>query len=322
VLLCGSSIGSDLSEGLDLHRVFFADIHNGYVLGTTSDAAIILKTRDGGGSWQTIYKARVPLYGIYFRNSDEGWVVGASGTILYTSDGGKIWSTLKSGTSEDLLGVTADSSGALFIVGKQAVVLKSSDKGKDWTKLSVPATVDFTNVLSLPSGMLLVLGRDRLLASPDSGANWATHGPYKWNTLSGFAFANEKTGFLTSGLLFRTTDGGNTLTWLPLSRTQRVSQVRVTEGATYLILGAAASGSTVHFPGEKLPSRSTILKSTDMGEKWQPVFHLKDEQAHKAWLEDLFFIGDDGWAVGAEGTVVYTTDGGKNWKRSRAVAER
>jgi photosystem II stability/assembly factor-like uncharacterized protein len=58
------------------------------------------------------------------------------------------------------------------------------------------------------------------------------------------------------------------------------------------------------------------MKSTNMGKEWQPVFQLNDEQTHKAWLEDLFFVGNHGWAVGAEGTVVRTTDGGKTWQES------
>lgn len=319
VLLWGSLLRGDIPSGPDLHRVFFADIRNGYALGTTSNTAIIFKTGDGGLSWQSVYKTKLPLYGMYFRSSGEGWVVGGAGTILCTSNGGKTWSTLASGTDEDLVAVTADSSGAIFVVGKRATVLKSTDSGETWIKRSVPAAVDLTNVASLPSGMLIVLGRDRLLTSWDSGASWTTHGPYKWDTLSGLAFANEKMGFLSSGLLFRTTDGGNTLTWLSVSRTRRVSQVRVTDAGTYLILGSAESGSTVHVPGERLPSQSTILKSTNMGKQWQPVFHLNDEQTHRAWLEDLFFIGEYGWAVGAEGTVIRTLDGGKRWQRSRVM---
>lgn len=211
VLVCSSLVGRDTSSGPDLHTVFFADIQSGYSIGDTSDAAIILKTQDGGTSWKSVYQTKLALYGIYFRNANAGWVVGASGIILHTSNGGRSWNAEKGGTDEDLLAVTADSSGAIFIVGKRATVLKSLDNGETWRRCIVPAEVDLTNVMSLPSGELFVLGRDRLFTSTDSGSSWVTHGPYKWDTLSNLAFANEKVGLLSSGQVLRTTDGGSTL---------------------------------------------------------------------------------------------------------------
>lgn len=318
IALCGRALGSDKPEHPDLHRVFFADTHTGYTIGTTIDRAVIFKSEDGGGSWNGVYQTKLPLYGLYFRNVNEGWVVGGTGTVLYTADGGKTWNRLKSGTDSDLLAITADSSGSIFAIGKRGTVLKSAAGGA-WITCAVPTTVDLTNVTSLSSGLLLVLGRDRLFSSSDAGTTWITHGPYKWDTFSGLAFANEKQGFLTSGQLFRTTDGGDTLSWLSVSPSQRVNQVRITEAGTYLLIGSAETGSIVHIPGEKLPSHSTILKGTNTGKNWQPVFQLTDKQTHSAWLEDLFFIGEHGWAVGAEGTVVRTADGGRTWESKQVI---
>jgi photosystem II stability/assembly factor-like uncharacterized protein len=320
IALCGHLAGREVPEHPDLHRVFFADTHSGYAIGTTTDKAVVFKSEDGGANWNGVYQTKLPLYGLYFRSADEGWVVGGSGTILYTSNGGKTWNGAKSGTDADLLAITADSSGSVFVVGTRGTVLKSAT-GEAWRKCAIHATVDLTNVASLPSGLLLVLGRDRLFTSSDAGTTWITHGPYKWDTFSGLAFANEKLGFLISGQLFRTTDGGNTLSWLSVSPSEHVNQVRITDASTYLLVGSAESGSTVHVPGEKLPSHSSILKGTTTGKAWEPVFQLNDKESHSAWLEDLFFIGEHGWAVGAEGTVVHTADGGKTWEPSRVKYE-
>lgn len=315
VLLRAPSAGCDVCTEPSLSKVFFADVHTGYAIGTTSDTSIVFKTSDGGITWLGVYEAKLPLYGIYFRAPDQGWIVGGAGAILSTSNAGRTWEKLSSGADQDLLDITADSAGAMFVVGNRATLLTSPDGGHSWTRLSVPTTVDLTGVASLPSGMLLVLGRDRLLTSLDSGATWTTHGPYKWDTLSRLAFVDDSLGFLTSGLLFRTTDGGNTLTFLPLSETEHVGPVRVTESGTYVVLGSAETGGTVHIPGEALPSHSAILKTTDNGRTWDSVYELKDERTHKAFLTDLFFIGEHGWAVGAEGTVVFTEDAGKHWQQ-------
>ena len=317
ILLCSSPMVCSESRDPDFHKVFFADSRAGYALGTTNDAAVVFKTTDGGTTWQNVYQTSVPLNGLYFLKADTGFVIGGSGTILYTSDAGKSWTLLKGGMDEDWSAITSDSRGTLFIVGKHAAVIKSLDNGKNWISCHLPGSVDLTNVASLPSGMLFVLGRDRLFTSSDSGVTWSTHGPYKWDALFGLAFASEKAGFLASGLLFQTDNGGDTLKFIPISQSEHVTQVTTMKIGTYVVAGSARSGNTVHIPGEKLPSSSMILLTKDMGKTWRVMVRLNANRSHSAWLEDLFFLGDNGWAVGAEGTVIITQDGGRHWRHLR-----
>jgi len=71
-LLCSSSKASTPSDdNIDLHKVFFPDVRNGYVLGTTNDASMIFRSRDGGVSWESSYRTELPLHGILFRSG--GW---------------------------------------------------------------------------------------------------------------------------------------------------------------------------------------------------------------------------------------------------------
>jgi photosystem II stability/assembly factor-like uncharacterized protein len=313
--------GSDASGGRPfLRKVFFGDAYHGYALGTTNTAAVVVKTDDGGVTWDSVYQTKLPLYGIYFRSAAEGWIVGGTGTILSTSDGGVTWNVRKSGTEEDLYAVTGDASGTIFVVGKQTTVLKSTDGGANWVKCSPPTTGDLVDVLSLPSGALLVLGSNQLLKSVDSGASWVKHGPYEWTHLYALAFVDDEAGFLTAGPVLRTTDGGNTLTLLSVPIDGPGARVYVAgPKILYLLANTVEEGGVVVIPGQKLPSHSTILKSKDMGSKWEPVFQIDDKKTHRASLLDLFFIGEHGWAVGEEGTVVFTKDGGKTWEESRVV---
>ena len=131
VVLYGSTLaGSDVLTELDLHRVFFADIRTGYALGTSAEAATILKTTDGGVSWKAVYQTKIPLFGVQFRSPEQGWVVGGAGTILSTSDGGKTWKVAPSGTKDDLLAVTSDRSGEIFAVGKKGDSIEV--EGQQW----------------------------------------------------------------------------------------------------------------------------------------------------------------------------------------------
>ena len=58
---------------------------------------------DGGGHWYELSsETGETLYDIFFLDSNLGWVVGNSGKILYTDDGGSNWNTEYSGTQHDL----------------------------------------------------------------------------------------------------------------------------------------------------------------------------------------------------------------------------
>jgi photosystem II stability/assembly factor-like uncharacterized protein len=306
--------------------VLFVDAQRGYSIGLTPDNGwAVFKTINSGESWRTVYKtSSAKLSGLAFTDAEIGWVVGTGGTILSTRDGGNTWAAAKAGTIEDLSAVTCSPVGLVLTVGKRGTLLVSRDQGTTWTKMPLPTLVDFTDVLYLPAGTLLVLGRDRLLTSADSGASWVVHGPFKWVTLRAMSFSNEREGFLLSGALLYSKDGGWHLDVVPLPTSDIRTAVCMTKAGTlYVITGAAATGSSVRMLGDKFPSRSAILKSTDMGRSWQQIFSSKDDQTHRAFLTKIFFLDEGhGWAVGGDGTVVYTTDGGRNWSQSQVVRDR
>ena len=52
--------------------------------------------------WQNPLPQGNPLGSIYFVDSNTGWTVGTGGTILKTTNGGDSWETQNSGTEEYL----------------------------------------------------------------------------------------------------------------------------------------------------------------------------------------------------------------------------
>lgn len=313
------------ASATDLHGVVFADTSNGYAVGTSAGSGVVFKTTDGGVSWSNVYRTNLSLYRVYSSNTLDGWAVGSGGTIVYTRDGGENWISLNTGTTEDLFAITqAGSSGPLFAVGKNTTLLRSEDNGRTWIQSRLPTTaaVDLTNVSVSPSGMIVVLGRDRLFTSTDGGSTWSMRGPYQWHTLFALAFVDDNEGFLSDGALLHTTDGGKSLHPISLPENKRVIQIRAVGSRTlFVVIGSAATGSIAHLAGEKLPSQSTIFRSSDLGKTWQSVLHLSDDQTHKAFLADLYFIDKHGWGVGAQGTVVRTGDGGNSWQRSQVLGK-
>lgn len=81
----------------DLNDVFFVDADTGWIVRDAlnlSDRGTILKSTDGGYTWQVqnSCKAGVDLNAVFFVDADEGWAAGDSETMCHTSDGGATWS--------------------------------------------------------------------------------------------------------------------------------------------------------------------------------------------------------------------------------------
>jgi photosystem II stability/assembly factor-like uncharacterized protein len=161
-----------------------------------------------------------------------------------------------------------------------------------------------------------------MFASDNEGATWQELSEPKWISLSQLGFFDDKYGLISGGVLARTSDGGKTITWVNLHTNDIAVALTIASGNTaFLVTGQAETGSTIRIAGDKLPSHSTILETEDRGSNWKQVFHLADAETHAAFLEDLFWYNRQfGWAVGGEGLMTMTKDGGKTWSVCRITA--
>jgi photosystem II stability/assembly factor-like uncharacterized protein len=89
------------------------------------------------------------LTAAYFTNPTTGWVVGALGTILSTTDGDKSWKQQKSGTTKSLESVYFASSSTGWAVGDGGVILSTVDGGDKWTNYTAAYNIGY--VVSLKS---------------------------------------------------------------------------------------------------------------------------------------------------------------------------
>ena len=88
---------------LHLHGVHFVDAPKGWVIGDSGvrgyieeddpqPEGVILHTEDGGQNWHIQWtKKGIWLNGLFFVDSNRGYVTGENGLLLYTEDGGKTW---------------------------------------------------------------------------------------------------------------------------------------------------------------------------------------------------------------------------------------
>jgi len=138
-------------------------------VGGESTEPIVVRTDDGGSSWAAIATglSGVNLFDIDFvPGSQVGWIVGETGTVLKSVDGGATLVAQTSGTSEDLYAVWAKDENTAWIAGEN-VLLYTTDGGSTWTN---NASLDA--LLTNPTTVYGIDGSgDRFWISGDQGGS-------------------------------------------------------------------------------------------------------------------------------------------------------
>ena len=70
---------------------------------------------------------------VTFTDATHGWAVGASGTILATTDGGATWRKQTSGTTANLSAVTFPDATHGWVVDDNGTILATTDGGAIWS---------------------------------------------------------------------------------------------------------------------------------------------------------------------------------------------
>jgi photosystem II stability/assembly factor-like uncharacterized protein/predicted small integral membrane protein len=240
----------------------------------------ILYTTDGGTHWKVRCQVRTYcgsefLASVTFVNSEAGWAVGKDSTIVHTSDGGKTWNVQTNDYGSNFYGVTFRDANSGCAVG------------------------DGIN------------GGGFLFCTSDGGTKWRAVTLPQTQLRSGYSeyvysdqFLDERSGWVAGQqTIFRTTDGG--MHW-----DQEFRDPRVTLNDMTLVDGDPISGWAV---GGTEQGGATILRYT--GESgWVTARISGSSEALPKTLHAVAFADRrSGWAVGAGGGILHTSDGGENW---------
>jgi photosystem II stability/assembly factor-like uncharacterized protein len=238
------------------------------------------------------------LTAVSFADPRHGFIVGSSGTVLATDDGGATWRARESGTKDQLLGVYALSPTQVFAVGAFGTLLSSSDAGRSWSRHElkwdalierivketgfVEPNLNAVYFSSAETGW--VVGEFGLvLYTKDGGRTWLSQ---RYGSdlpqLYAVQFRDDRSGWALgqAGNLIQTTDGGQRWSSVELDTTRDLYDVSV-EGDRGVIVGAGV-----------------VLVSHDRGASWKPARSTVEDQ----WLAGVALKSSEAIAVGQGGT--------------------
>ena len=156
-----------------------------------------------------------PLLDVWFKDRDTGFVLGAYGLLLKTTDGGVSWRSLSHHTENidnfHLNSFLATAEGRLLIAGEAGVLLSSDDQGESWQALPSPYEGSFFAMAQ--SDQLYLMGLRGNLFRSRTGDHWLPMPLSQHRSLTGAIVDGEQLWLLGQGglVLERTPDGFSSL---------------------------------------------------------------------------------------------------------------
>jgi photosystem II stability/assembly factor-like uncharacterized protein len=203
--------------------------------GWVAGDSVMLKTTDGGATWEKIKSPRYLHYiDIDFVDEAIGYAAGGTGVcsrltdectygtdVYKTTDGGESWKRVYSdNTSVTVFQLKAINRYTVFVLNNADSVRRTIDGGKTW-QLTYVNRNKAQQIAVSPDGVIWLAGEKSLLRSADRGVTWATpndlpsnFADQNWHAID---FSDEGYGVIASdgSHLGVTLDGGRT--WTDLS---------------------------------------------------------------------------------------------------------
>lgn len=277
--------------------------------------ATILKTTDGGSNWvaQSVPAGvTATLRRAHFVSASQGLVVGDGGTILKTTDGGSTWTKKVSNTALDLKALSFRDSSNGVAVGSNGITLYTSNFGDTWAQQTSrpPITTTLRGVYIKDDGAGWVVG-DR-----DSGSGFAIATCSKGCTKAAPVWSGvADTGTLNN---FRAVAGVSKTNVWAVAEDGIIVSCTVSCASASGVWVQEPSGSDKNINGIYAADATHVWAVSDAGGVLRFVSNRWAQQAPPSGftrrLNSVEFLDfNNGFAVGAEGSAIATSNGGATW---------
>jgi photosystem II stability/assembly factor-like uncharacterized protein len=269
----------------------------------------ILRTSDGGLTWQEIYTelTSANVICMKFFDSLRGLAYRESFGMLRTIDGGATW-TLSNQVTEDIYDIFYSDSLTVYASGDNGAAFRSTDGGSNWTWIGPNGLVDgydiFTQYFFNANEGIVSGQRGRLLKTRTGGTSWEWYSPTYIN-VTDISFGNDSIGYATTwNNIYKTSNKGTS--WGQLSLTTAGAGINSRFDHCVFFSGDTGIVST-NFP-------IRVYKTYDGGQNWATSLFLSPQYDY---ISSISFINKDTGYAAIKGTInglFKTTNGGNSWQ--------
>lgn len=316
IVLClsyGKAQWTEIDTGFDVP--YYADVFavNSQVAFVTGPNGLILKTSDGGETWQQKDSGTDLNLGlIQFITPQIGFIGGANGYLIKTEDGGETWVHKIINGIQFFSGLSFVNEDLVFLSGRDlesnSIIIKSTDGGDNWEIIPIAPPVEKLDEIQFFNeqvGYASTIGfpgyNYGILKTDDGGTNWIQ----LESTTTPFKFIDENTGFFYFDGLYETIDGGYNFELLGYGEGQIFSNIYVVdENNAWGIINGLLNGDG---------SSQGIVKVHILpdGTYTEEIWYDGDEETH---MSSIHFADENtGYIIGS------TFNGPTIWKNSTGI---
>jgi photosystem II stability/assembly factor-like uncharacterized protein len=277
--------------------VIFVNQFTGYAAGGVSNSSgYILKTTNGGQSWNTVFTASVAFQNLSFIDETTGYAVGGyypTSLIYKTTNSGQTWSEQFSGTQYCYFESHFINVNTGIVVGDWGNIRKTTNGGNTWfgCNSATPSYLESVNFVNQNTGF--AAGRvGQIVKTTDGGNNWnllIQDGIW----LNSIRFLNENTGYAVghSGRFLKTTNSGTSWQNFSLGILYNLHHISILNPDIMFIAGDSGN----------------VLKTTNSGISWTH----QNLNASKILYGIYFYNALTGFVYGEYASIYKTQTGGE-----------
>ncbi|MEO0114002.1 MAG: YCF48-related protein [candidate division WOR-3 bacterium] len=257
-------------------------------------------------------------------NSNHGWVVTIESTLCYhTWDGGVHWEQQNIPTTRDFFDIFFLDSLRGWTANRLAMIWHTDDGGASWRWQNLGGAKFATRIFFLDYTFgWAACGEAIVLLTTDSGTSWVQidlHNYLPADTVDFYdvSFVNELKGWMVAGRYPELDTAGNVIFkqgqgYIVHSEDGGDSWVLQRRDTYYDFFGVKFKDELEGWVvgGNDSTMEACVLHTTDGGQTWQ----AQSIPAQAKYLRALELIdGNKLWAVGRNGTIIYSSNGGNTW---------